>query len=174
MIKLRTHLNENRTPTNHITQEKGASNWLTAYCISDQGYDLNIQQFWDSLCLRYEMRLRNIPLTCSCGSKKDIQHTRSCKKGEFFIGHNDIRDLTANLLTEACKDVDIEPKLLPITCEISNNRTASPSDRTREQESINDQGILGERSTGIFCCEVIWPKRQSVSEQSTPSMLYPK
>ena len=89
------------------------------------------------------MRLTNISSTCSCGYKKDIQHTMSCKKGGFIIGHNDIRDLTANLLTEVCKDVDIEPKLLPITCEISNNRTANPSDKTREQESINDQEDSG-------------------------------
>ena len=38
----------------------------------------------------------------------DIQHAMSCKKGGFItIRHNDLRDLTANLLTELCKDVDI-------------------------------------------------------------------
>ena len=56
--------------------------------------------------------------TCSCESKIDIQHAMSCKKGGFItIRHNDLRDLTANLLTEVCKDSDIEPQLLPVTVE---------------------------------------------------------
>ena len=49
----------------------------------------------------------------------NIQHAMSCKKGGEFITirHNDLCDLTANLLTEVCKDVDIEPQLLPVTGE---------------------------------------------------------
>ena len=108
MTKLRTQLDENQKHLNNITQEKGVSNWLKAYPISDQGYDLNKQQFWSCVCLRYGWRLTNIPSICSCGSNVDIQHAMSCKKGGFItIRHNDLRDLTANLLTELCKDVDI-------------------------------------------------------------------
>ena len=52
----------------------------------------------------------------------DIQHAMSCKKGGFItIRHNDLCDLTANLLTEVCKDIDIEPQLLPVTGETFNN-----------------------------------------------------
>ena len=49
----------------------------------------------------------------------DIQHSiMGCKKGGFItIRHNDLRDLIANLLTEVCKDADIEPQLLPVTVE---------------------------------------------------------
>ena len=55
----------------------------------------------------------------------DTQHATSCKKGEFItIRQNDLRDLTAKLLTELCKDVDIKPQLLPVTGEKFNNRTA--------------------------------------------------
>ena len=58
----------------------------------------------------------------------DIQHAMSCKKGGFItIRHNDLRDLTANLLTEVCKDVDIEPQLLPVTDETFENRTTNTS-----------------------------------------------
>ena len=46
----------------------------------------------------------------------------SCKKGGFItIRHYDFCDLTANLLTEVCKDVDIEPQLLPVTGETFEN-----------------------------------------------------
>ena len=41
MIELRTQLDENEKCLNDITQEKGLSNWLKVYPISDQGYDFN-------------------------------------------------------------------------------------------------------------------------------------
>ena len=45
----------------------------------------------------------------------DIQHAMSCKKIEFIaIRHNDLRDLTAHLQTQVCKNVDVEPQLLPV------------------------------------------------------------
>ena len=74
MTGLRTPLDENQKRLNEITQGKGVSNWLKAYLIFDQGYDLNKQQFWDCVRLRYGCRLTNIPSTCICGSKMDIQH----------------------------------------------------------------------------------------------------
>ena len=55
-----------------------------------------------------------------------MQHAMSCKKGGFItIRHNDLRDLTATLLAEIYKDVDIEPQLLPLTCDTLNNLTAN-------------------------------------------------
>ena len=40
----------------------------------------------------------NLPTSCPCSSKFDNQHTMSCKSGGFiYIGHNDLRDLTANV-----------------------------------------------------------------------------
>ena len=46
LTELRIQLNENQKRLNDITQEKGVSNRLRAYPISDQGYDLSKQQFW--------------------------------------------------------------------------------------------------------------------------------
>ena len=56
LVEIKRRLTENENRLNDITQEKGASNWLAAYPISDQGYDLNKQQFWDSIRLRYGWR----------------------------------------------------------------------------------------------------------------------
>ena len=37
----------------------------------------------------------------------------SCNKGGFLsISHNDLRDLTARIVPDVCKDTEIEPKLL--------------------------------------------------------------
>ena len=128
--KLRTQLNEKQKRLNDITQGK-VSNWLKTYPISDQGYDLN-KQLWDCVRLRYGWRLTNIPSACSYGSKMDIQHAISYKKGGFItIIHNDLRDLTANLWTEVYKDVNIEPQLIPVTGETFNNRTGNTSNEAR-------------------------------------------
>ena len=102
MIELRTQLNENQKCLNDITQEKGVSNWLKVYPISDQGYDFNKKQFGDCVRLRYGWRLMNIPSTC-CESKMDIQHALSCEKGGFIIRRlNDLHEVTVNLMTEVC------------------------------------------------------------------------
>ena len=112
LTKLQTQLNKNQKCLNDIIQKKGVSHWLKVYPISDQRYDLN-KQFWDCVCLHYGKRLIKIQSTCSCRSKVDIQYAMSSKKGWFMmIRHN---DLTVNLLTEVCKDVNIEPhRMFPV------------------------------------------------------------
>ena len=40
----------------------------------------------------------------------------SCKKGGLVsIRHNNIHDLSANILKEVCNDVEVEAKLIPLT-----------------------------------------------------------
>ena len=52
---------------------------------------------------------------CPCGRKFDIQIIMSCKKGSFiYIQLDDSRDLTANIMSEVCKDTKIEPILTPL------------------------------------------------------------
>ena len=59
-------------------------------------------------------------------SKFDIQHSMSCKKGGFMsIRHNNLRDLTASIASEVCKDTEIEPKLLPLSGEEPHGRTTN-------------------------------------------------
>ena len=61
----------------------------------------------------------------------DIQHAMSCKGGFIAIRHNDLRDLNANLLTEVCKDVDIEPQLVLVTDQTFENRTTNTNNEGR-------------------------------------------
>ena len=51
----------------------------------------------------------------------------ACKTAELFafflraqlnVRHNEIRDITANLLTEVCHDVQVEPDLQEVTSEV--------------------------------------------------------
>ena len=48
----------------------------------------------------------------------------SYKKGGFIcILHNDLRDQTANMMSEVCKDTKIEPKLTLLSGEELQDRT---------------------------------------------------
>ena len=56
----------------------------------------------------------------------------NCKKGGFVtIRHNDLRDLTAKILSEVCYDTEIEPRLAPLSGEDLSNRTANRSNEAR-------------------------------------------
>ena len=52
----------------------------------------------------------------------------SPKKGGFVsIRHNDLRDLTARIVSEVCKDTEIEPKLLSLPGYEQHGRTTNGS-----------------------------------------------
>jgi len=81
--------------------------------------------FHDSLALRYGWTPERLPSKCICGTSFFIKHALSCAKGGFpSIRHNEVRDLTATLLTEVCNDVCIEPELQPVTDEELTGSTA--------------------------------------------------
>ena len=83
------------------------------------------QQFWDHVWMRYGWQISRLRTNCECGANFDIDHALSCKKGGFIsLRHNKLRNVTASLLSEVCKDVAIEPMLQPLTGEAitSGNR----------------------------------------------------
>ena len=47
------------------------------------------------------------------------------------IRHNDLLDLTVRLVSEVCKDIEIESKLLPLSGQKINGRTTNRSDEAR-------------------------------------------
>ena len=56
----------------------------------------------------------------------------SCSRGGFtFIRHNEIRDITADLLKEVCHCVGTEPSLQPVTGEHFEHRSANGEDGAR-------------------------------------------
>lgn len=83
--------------------------------ISVFGLGLPKQHFWDGIRLQYGWSIANLPIVCPCGSKFSIKHMSCKKRGFSSIRHNDLIDLTAKILSEVCKDTEIEPKLTPLT-----------------------------------------------------------
>ncbi|KAG0714514.1 hypothetical protein GWK47_013998 [Chionoecetes opilio] len=113
----------------HIAQETGASNCLP---IRAKGFSLNKQEFVDAVALRYGWPVEGLPKTCVCGDPNNVDHTMTCKKGRFVcIRHDEVRDLTASMLREVCRDVSTEPTLLPLNGEHMQYMTANTANEAR-------------------------------------------
>ena len=98
-----------------ICSEKGASSWLSALPISEHGFALHRGAFRDALCLRYGWRPSHLPSHCVCGQHFTIEHALSCSRGGFpSIRHNEIRNITADLLGGVCHSVGTELSLQPV------------------------------------------------------------
>ena len=88
--------------------------------------------FQDALALRYGWLPLRAPTHCACGTSFSVEHALSCPKGGLpSIRHNEIRDLTATLLTEVCSQVATEPELQPASQEDFSLSTANVQDGAR-------------------------------------------
>ena len=80
----------------------------------------------------------------------------SCKKGGFAsIRHNDSHDLTARLVSEACKDTEIELKLWPLSGEELHGRTTNLSNEARLD--IRTRGFWNRGQQEFFDIRVLDP-----------------
>ena len=113
-----------------IEQARGkrASSWLNAMPLEEHGLALNKQEFRDSLRLRYNLPLSNLPNHCACGDRLTVSHALSCKRGGFVVQRPDgIRELLTLLISRICKNVKIEPRLQPLDNERFDLRTTTTS-----------------------------------------------
>ena len=73
----------------HRATRNGA--WLSAVPFRLNGMVLSQEEFWDNLCLRYELMPQDIPATCDgCGKKFSIEHALSCLKGGLVLARYDV------------------------------------------------------------------------------------
>ena len=115
-----------------IAREKGASSWLSAIPIQKHGYALHKRAFCDAIAFRYDWRPPHLPTTCACGKPFSIDHSLNCSYGGFpTIRHNELRDVTANLLSQVCSNVQIEPHLQPLSGETLAHRTSNVDNQAR-------------------------------------------
>ena len=79
-------MSDNERRLNTITQEKEISNRLTLYPIAIEGLILLNNNFWTVLeCeIRCGQELINIPSSCACRSKINIQHGMFAKRVDLY------------------------------------------------------------------------------------------
>ena len=131
------------------SRDKGASSWLNAIPLKDQGLALNKQEFRDSLRMRYNLPLHDLPSFCPCGDRFNINHALTCKKGGFLAQrHDGVRNLLTSLLAKVCKNVEIEPHLLPLDNERFDLRSANTS--PEERLDMKADGFCLRGATAFF------------------------
>ena len=140
-------------------------------CPTSAGAGLHSQQqeFQDALCLWYRWQLKNLLSHCVCASVFSIDHAMTCShEGLIIIRHNDIRDITANWLSEVCRNVESEPPLLPLTGE--NIVPLSANRRDDARADIRATGFWGRQQCAFFDVRVFHPNAQSYRHSSISSL----
>ena len=126
-------------------------------------------------------------MLCACGTIGDhhtylptvsvatispcIEHALSCSRRGFpSIYHNEIRNITADLLSEVCHRFGTEPSLQPVTGEQFEHRTANREDDARLD--IVAQSFWGrDRQSAFFDVRVFQPLRTLLSKFHHSSVL---
>ena len=115
-----------------MSREKGASSWLTVLPVEEHGFTLHKRDFRDTFFLRYGWPPPLTPSHCVCNKMFTLEHTLSCPHGGFpSIRHNEIRNITAHLMSEVCHNMGIEPTLQPLSGETMSYQTANSTDGAR-------------------------------------------
>ncbi|XP_063615254.1 uncharacterized protein LOC134788297 [Penaeus indicus] len=152
-----------------MTQEVGASNWLTTLPIRVKGFSLNRQDFIDALALRYGWPMDGLPQHCACGSPFDSNHAMICKIGGFVvIRHDEVRDLTAQMLREVCHDIRVEPELLSTGGRNFDLRSTNTTEDARLDVSARGFWARGQRA--FFDVRIFnpWPPVIGASSRKRP------
>ena len=137
-VKLRMEIIDSTLPSDLLgsvnqSRIKGASSWLTTVPLVEQGLVLNKQEFRDSLRLRYNMPLSDLPSKHVCGEKYTVCHALSCKKGGFVAQrHDGVRKILTSLIGEVCTNVEVEIQLQRLDNEWFNLRSVVTSPQSRQ------------------------------------------
>ena len=149
LVQLRDTLPADLHRAMSFTQEKGASSWLTAHLIEEFGFTLHKGAFRDAIVLRYGWLPLHCPVHCACGSSFSVQHALFCPKGGFpTLRHNEVRDLTAKVMTKVYRGVCVEPHLQPVTGVVLAGASSISTDGARLAMAANE--VLGGRHEQAF------------------------
>lgn len=144
------------------TSEAGASSWLNAIPLKQYGFYLDKQSFRDSLLLRYGIPLKRLPQKCVPFNEV---HALNCSRGGFvMIRHNEVRDLTAELLSEVCNDVSIEPPLTWLTGEAFSSKSTTTDEEARCDVAVRGFWVRG--SKAYLDVRVFNPLAKSYTKQT--------
>ena len=110
--ELKTRSSPNELKAIDIACSHGASAWLSSLPIKSEEFSLTKREFFDAIFLRYGWDMKNLPTDCVCGCKFNVNHALQCKVGGFIhMRHNELVNITANLSSIVCRDVEKEPVL---------------------------------------------------------------
>ena len=157
--ELRSRMSLEQVRANDICQMKGASAWLTALPLKEEGYVLSKREFFDAVSLRYRWDIKRLPINCVCSKPFTADHAMSCKNGGYIHRRHDrIRDIFAGLLDDVAHGVCTEPPLQPLSGEILNrNANEDPNARL----DIEARGFWQDSERALFDIKVFNPFAKS-------------
>lgn len=166
---VRQNLPPNQQRAMLISQEKGASFFITTLPLARYGFTLTKGEFLDAVLLRYMWPLPNLPSQCVCGSPFTVEHSQMCHMGGFInMRHDSIKTLLAAEMREVLRDVQLEPSLTPLSGEV-----ILPASANREPDAradIRARGFWTEQQSAYFDIRVFYPHAPSYLPRSLPAL----
>ena len=122
--------------------KKGGSSTLTTIPVVEHGFSFDVKaDFHDHVHLRYCWPLDNLPSICPCAERFTVDHAQIRKLSGFIhMRHNDPTDFLASCMKEVHNDVEVEPKLQPLTGESLQHRTANTDPDARADIRVRGSG----------------------------------
>ena len=156
-------------PLHKQNNDQGASHWLNAIPLREQGFNLTKSEFKDALRLRYDVPLSGLQSFCVCGERFDVLHALSCKKGGFInLRHDNIKNTFTIMLNKVCTNVAAEPHLTPLTGEHLNYLTSNRQADARLD--IKARGFWRRGQDAYFDIRVTHVNARSNSEFDTQTV----
>ena len=143
-----------------VAGEGGVSTWLgTPPSMHIPGSVFNKSDFRDALCLRYDLSLDGVALSCVCGGEMSSHHALTCPSGGYPTQrHNELRDLLADALGSVVCDVAIEPPLMPLQGEAVSGSSADGA-----RVDIRARGFWTRQQNAFFDVRVTHPRPSLLS-----------
>lgn len=159
--ELRENMSDIQRKANDIACSNGSSTWLSTLPLKEHNFSLTKREFIDALYLRYGWQMKNMPTDCICHEKYSVDHAMCCKTGGFIsIRHNELVDITADMLSTVCKDVSKEPTLLP-----------TPNNTDDLRADICVRGVWQRLQKAFFDVRVFYPFAKSYLSQPLSSTM---
>ena len=151
-----------------LASEKGSSIWLNTLPLETQNYALNKQEFFDAIALRYNFKLSGVASHCACGVQNSLDHALTCMLGGYtHMRHNEVRDTQADLLREVCRDVQLEPSLIPLT---GQQYSRSSNHEAGARLDISARGLWSPMERAFLDVRIFHPNAPSNRSKSLPQL----
>jgi hypothetical protein len=147
-------------------RRKGAGAIFTTIPLERYGFDIKCKEdYRDILRLRYRLRIPNLPRECVCGKDYTLDHSQMCKTGGFIhMRHDEPKSIFAALCSQVHNDVEVEPKLIPLSGEQLRMKSANKEDDARSDVSVRD--FYRRQQSAFFEFRVSHPFARSYFNQS--------
>ena len=149
-----------------LATETGASNWLTSLPIKAKGFSLTRQEFNDAIALRYGWSIEGLPDICpGCSETFNESHANTCQTGGYIaMRHDEIRDLTFDMLREVCRCVDREPGLQ--SCSGFTFQHKSAKSETGARVDLSAIGFWNRGEKAFFDVRIFEPSARTYDGKS--------